>query len=204
MRSLVQSAKERGDTIIEVIFAITIFSFVAISCMAIMNQGIATGERALEITLVRQQINAQAEALRYIHEARVVSPDSSYAATWGQFTSTYRQAGASPYGANGTQCVVPSGSSYHPFIVNARTGEIWSSTPTIEPVMSPNAPPFPQVVYNTDSSIAAAYGLWIESVPSGSVVAQPFVDFHIRACWQVPGTTVPMAIGTIVRLYDPR
>lgn len=203
MRLTASRKIERGDTIIEVIFAIIIFSFVAISSLTIMNKGIATGEKALEITLVRQQISAQAEALRYIHEARVVTPASPHGTTWNRLVNNYGQATASSYGVSGTECLLPAGASYTPFILNARTAEIWSNTPSMAPSEGSGFPPYSQVVYNTDSSVREAYGIWIEAVPSGSPVAVPFVDFHIRACWPAPGSTVPMTIGTIVRLYDP-
>lgn len=203
---------EQGDTIIEVIFAIVIFSFVAISSLMIMNQGIATGERALEITLVRQQMNAQAEALRYIHEARVVTPESvavvgSPAHTWGRLLSNesngLRQSRASNFGVdeNG-ECLIP-GEGFKPFVLNTRTAQIWPGNITAESTAGREYPPYPQVAYRADSSVVAAYGMWVESVPSSAPVARRFVDFHIRACWDAPGTTTPMTLGTIVRLYDP-
>lgn len=193
---------ERGDTIIEVIFAIVIFSFVAISSLMIMNKGIAAGERALEITLVRQQINAQAEALRYVQEATVVAPTSGYAAMWSQLKNNYGQANASTYGVTGNQCLLPSGGDYDPFILNARTANS-PRTPTLEPSAGSGYPPYPQVIYNADSSIKEAYGIWIEAVPSSITLYKRFIDFHIRACWAAPGSAIPMTIGTIVRLYDP-
>lgn len=195
---------ERGDTIIEVIFAIVIFAFVAISSLAIMNQGVATGEQALEITLVRQQVNAQAEALRYIHEAAVVNPLSSQATTWNDITTIYGHAEASKYGVDGGECVLPP-DSYKPFILNARTAKVWKGKLKVEYDGGKSLPPYSQVVYNDkDSSVVdAAYGMWVEAVPSSASVAKPFVDFHIRACWPAPGSSVPMTIGTIVRLYDP-
>src|SRR5690606_13346477 len=101
--------RQRGDTIIEVMFAIVIFSFITISSLAIMNQGIATGEKALEITLVRQQVNAQAEALRYVHDALTVNPSESQLATWNKFKTTYSQASASDYGVDGGECLLPQG-----------------------------------------------------------------------------------------------
>lgn len=192
---------ERGDTIIEVVFAIVIFSFVAISCLMIMNKGVAVGEKALEITLVRQQINAQAEALRYIHEARVVTPNSEYATTWNRLTTDYGQMAASPFGVGDDGKCEIGGSK--PFVLNARTAEIWSSVPSVEPDPDLGLPPYSQVVYDDDSSVRAAYGIWVESVPSSAAEAKKFVDFHIRACWPAPGSKVPMTIGTIVRLYDP-
>lgn len=193
----------RGDTIIEVMFAIVIFSFITISSLAIMNQGIATGEKALEITLVRQQVNAQAEALRYIHNALTVSPSEAQLTTWKSFSSTYGQSAASEYGVDGGECILPQGGSYHPFILNARTAEIWTSVPSVSQGPDSSFPPYSQVVYNSDSSIRAAYGLWVEAVPIQSDEEKSFIDFHIRACWPAPGSSRPMTIGTIVRLYDP-
>ena len=58
----------RGDTIIEVVMAVAMFSMLAIGIMALMNSGIAMAQRSLELTLVRQQIDSQAEMLRYIHD----------------------------------------------------------------------------------------------------------------------------------------
>lgn len=64
---------QRGDTIIEVILAVTVFSVVAVGGIGVMNQGVATAQRSLEIGQVRAQIDAQADALRYIHSTYVSS-----------------------------------------------------------------------------------------------------------------------------------
>ncbi|MCD8561780.1 hypothetical protein LRY29_01800 [Candidatus Saccharibacteria bacterium] len=58
---------------IEVLFAITVFSLVVVSALALMNQGTAASQRALEVTLVRQQIDNQAETLRFLHESYVAA-----------------------------------------------------------------------------------------------------------------------------------
>ncbi len=194
---------DRGDTLIEVIFAVTIFALVAVSSLTIMNQGVATAERALEITLVRQQMDAQAEALRYIHDTQLAAIPSSVS-DWSDLITMYGQSVASTYGVSGGKCALPSGSSYKPFIMNARMAQVASSPPTITPPTGSSLPPYPQVIYNTDSSIQRAYGLWVEAVPSSPLTLTRFVDFHIRACWDGPGSSIPMTLGTIVRLYDPR
>ncbi|MBR2589229.1 hypothetical protein IKE84_02730 [Candidatus Saccharibacteria bacterium] len=59
----------RGDTIIEVAFAIAIFSLVAIISIAVMNAGLQTAEASMEVTVARNEIDAQAEAIRYIHNS---------------------------------------------------------------------------------------------------------------------------------------
>lgn len=60
---------KRGDTIVEVMFAIAVFSLVAVLSVMSMDSGINNGENALETVTVRNEINAQAEALRFIHSS---------------------------------------------------------------------------------------------------------------------------------------
>lgn len=62
---------KRGDTIIEVMLAFVIFSMVAIVSVMIMNSGIAASERSLELVTARNELNAQAEALRFIHSSYI-------------------------------------------------------------------------------------------------------------------------------------
>ena len=61
--------EKRGDTLIEVMFAIAIFAAVAIISIAMMNLGVANSERSLELSTARNELNAQAEALRFIHSS---------------------------------------------------------------------------------------------------------------------------------------
>lgn len=70
MKNLVQTTR-RGDTLIEVLFAVAIFSLVAILSIVMMNAGVAGAERALEITTARSEINSQADAIRFIHSSYV-------------------------------------------------------------------------------------------------------------------------------------
>ena len=60
-----------GDTLIEVLLAITIFSFVAISSMVIINGNTNNLEANLELTMARAEVDSQAEAIRFIHDAFV-------------------------------------------------------------------------------------------------------------------------------------
>lgn len=62
---------KRGDTIIEVMLAFAIFSLIAVISITMMNMGLATGERSLELVTARNELNAQAEALRFIHSSYI-------------------------------------------------------------------------------------------------------------------------------------
>ena len=52
-----RSMFNRGDTIVEVVFAVTIFSMVTVGAISIMNKGVAIAQQSLEITLVRQNVS---------------------------------------------------------------------------------------------------------------------------------------------------
>ena len=60
-----------GDTLIEVMFAVGVFGLVAVSAISLMNRGLNAAQASLETTMARQEIDTQAEALRFIHEAYV-------------------------------------------------------------------------------------------------------------------------------------
>lgn len=210
---LKRSSREGGDTIIEVLFAVAVFAMVAVGSLSIMNQGTATAQRSLEITLVRQQIDAQAEAIRYIHQSYVTAFQRGGAFTgtaneWVKMTSKATGKGAdnaSVFGDLSADSTCPtSAPGQRPFLLNARTATVWNTVPSMTAQAGASVPPFAQVIYNADSSINQAYGLWIEAIPSVQTGGAGFVDFHIRACWDGPGTSAPMTLGTIVRLYEPR
>ena len=61
----------KGDTLVEVMFAVGIFGAVAIGAISLMNKGVNTSQTTLETTMARQEVDAQTEALRFIHGAFV-------------------------------------------------------------------------------------------------------------------------------------
>lgn len=203
--------KQAGDTIVEVLFAITVFSLLAVGAIAIMNQGTATAQKSLEISLVRQQIDAQAAAIRYIHDSYTTDLTKSSGGQttddWTKMASTvstdgYAKTKASSFTLSdegGCSGNLPSGA----FILNAHSGRLVDDSSKIASANDANATPFSQVVYDaTDSSILQhTYGLWVESVRQSN--RQNYVDFHIRACWYAPGSPQATTLGTIVRLYVP-
>jgi len=81
----------RGDTVVEVIFAITIFCLVAIISITLMNSGISTAQGSLELTMARNEIDAQAEALRFIQngflaERELPRENQQYTDLWRRIT----------------------------------------------------------------------------------------------------------------------
>ncbi len=60
---------KKGDTLIEVMFAVGIFGLAAVGAISLMNKGLAVSQNNLEVTMSRQEIDAQTEAIRFIHNA---------------------------------------------------------------------------------------------------------------------------------------
>lgn len=81
---------KRGDTLIEVMLAVGIFSMVAVAVVAVMSGGTSSAQTALETTLTREAIDAQAEALRFIQSSYIAEKDNvngDYANLWQAITS---------------------------------------------------------------------------------------------------------------------
>ena len=195
--------RNRGDTIIEVMLAITIFSLIIVSSLAIMNQGLYTAQRSLEISLVRSQIDSQAEALRFLNSSYINSfrgEDTDYGTTpaseWQKIVSdpTNLVNSVSDFGAVGTSCPSPVSQS---FAINSKRATLYTNSIS-------RASTFSRIVYDTNDIITSVQGIWIEAFRSSANNHSGYVDFHIRACWDSPGQSTPVTLGTIVRLYEPR
>lgn len=208
---------EKGDTLIEVLFAITVFSLVVVSGLALMNQGSAASQRALETTLVRQQIDNQAETLRFLHESYVTNYQRGYASNpnltvngpAGQYYAIVNHVNAtgatsaSALNDGASTCKTPPSGS---FVLNTRTATTVTNPTIFKPAIT-----YAQLTFDATNPItlSGSEGIWIEAVRSAnsSDPAQSnsgFIDFHIRGCWDAPGVSVPINLGTIVRLYEPR
>jgi type II secretory pathway pseudopilin PulG len=192
--------KQRGDTIIEVMLAFVVFAVLAVGAISVMNRGVASAQDSLEVTLVRSEIDAQAETLRFLHQSYIDNPTAgagSISAKFGNVLTYARQTDASNFGDNGSvdNCT-ESIPGVRPFILDPVTG---NANTNVYP-MSQGGPGFAQIV--TIPSVQG-YGLWIEAVEPSSASTLRFVDFHIRACWYSVSSDVPKTLGTIVRLYVP-
>ena len=64
-----KSLLKKGDTIIEVTFSIAVFSLVSIITIQIMDRDLAIIQGTLEYEMARNEIDAQAEALRFIQNS---------------------------------------------------------------------------------------------------------------------------------------
>lgn len=191
-------SREQGDTIIEVMFAFVIFSLVVVSAFSIMNKGVATAQRSLEVTLVRQQIDGQVAMIQHIQQTDPV--------LWTQIKSMVVDT-AGVFGAE-TQCpeakdlldkndffIATTADGSSPSVVHIQSDQDYKKATTYSLV---------DVFGRTSAShIPTAYGLYMRMVKSdGWTDANHSYDLNVRACWDSVGINVPVTIGTVVRLFD--
>lgn len=183
----------RGDTIVEVMVAVAVFSLVAVGTVTVMNRGVAAAERSLEVTLVRQQIDSQAELIRYARSIEDPVWDSIKAA-----------AITNPPTVNTTTC--PNAPPNNSFFVTTTTatpaGLTYYSLPG-DPSRFAAASVHSQFTLGTNPSRTS--GLWVVAVradTTSTATAADAYDMYINACWFAPGFDRPQLLRTIVRLHE--
>ncbi|MBQ8996505.1 InlB B-repeat-containing protein, partial [Candidatus Saccharibacteria bacterium] len=80
-----------GDTLVEVMFAVGIFGMVAVGAISLMNRGLKTAQTTLETTMAMNELNTQAEALRFIHDAYISEenlPNKDYSRVWQEIAES--------------------------------------------------------------------------------------------------------------------
>lgn len=188
----------RGDTIIEVMFAFVIFSLVVVSAFSIMNKGVATAQRSLEVTLVRQQIDGQVAMVQHIQQTNPI--------LWTKIKSLV----VDTTGVFGTETQCPEAKDLldkSDFFIAATSD---GSAPSVVHIQSDQdykkATAYSMVdVFGRTSttSTPVAYGLYMRMVKSdGWSDTNHSYDLNVRACWDSIGVNVPVTIGTVVRLFD--
>ncbi len=180
---------EKGDTIIEVILGVTLFSFVAVGVMSLMNHGVMMAQQSLETTLVRNQIDAQAEIIRFVHD-RALAGDPEYSVLWGSIVSmkvspsvvksTINSATTScqsEFSTNGFALGTTAAGGLIKKISNYKPAEVYASVKD-----------------------ETAYGIELQIT---KVEGEYAYDVYIQTCWTISSSSMPLTIGTIVRIYDP-
>ncbi len=198
----------KGDTLIEVLLAIAVFAVVMLIGLSTMNNGMSRALASLQLTMARNAMDTQAEALRFANGAflsEYKSDDtgslSSPAILWRDNLTQGAQGSATPL----ESCT--RGSSAFVIATRDMGNNRGYRTNNISSAIT-----YPRISYGDDADTNAnwlrdglayrgAEGIWVEKV---HVPNTRYYDFHIRACWSAPGSNVNTTLGTIVRLYDPR
>lgn len=180
---------KRGDTLIEVLIAVTIFSIAALSAVGIMNHGLNNTQAALETTMARTEIDAQAESLRFIHDSYASGKNvDAFKATWQKIINLSQDPDTADFTADITDCSKAyeqnpdnhdSLFTQNAFVLNSRKIEE-SASPDDVVIASATNPIFtetpvnPRILYGADSesfyddlsieTISQVEGIWVVAV----------------------------------------
>lgn len=192
----------KGDTLIEVMLAMSVFAVVMLGGLSIMNNGMARALLTLEITLARNTIDSQAESLRFLNAAYISeyqagsnNVTSAAAKNWEDITQKY-------VGSNATKLSDCKRPDKNAFVISKIDLSVRNNNIN-------NARTYARINYEGPNdtnhiirggSYHDSQGIWIEAIKGTG----NYYDFHIRGCWVSPGSNSNITLGTIVRLYDPR
>lgn len=179
---------QSGDTIIEVLFATAVGSLIVMMALTLMNRNLATIQLSVESTLVRQQIDAQGEYLRYLADQYNVAPTDATGQIFADILAHRTSAdAATDFG----ECA--------PTDIN-KAFYLVPTDPTASVALSKQ--PYVLASSQPDSYAVAGKGIWVEAVgPAPVSGAANYMDFHILACWDNPGSAAKSTTGTIVRVF---
>lgn len=185
----------RGDTLIELILAFTIFSVAGIAAIMVMNRGLALSQHSLEVTLVRQQMDGQAETIRYLRDT-----SSDLWSTIKSYAVGTKVAPLSPVSCPDVNELTSVDNNLHGFFVGRDTATEAFSVNRIDTSNFETPATFAKV----DSAAQKTYGVWVQvaEAENGGKAVQAY-DVYIHACWDsVAMANRPATLGTIVRIYD--
>lgn len=188
--------QERGDTLIEVMLAIAIFTVAAVSTITILNQGVAISQRSLEKSLVRQQIDSQAEIIRYI---RMTNDPAWQTIVYSHLVT---QPLSVPQGTCPSATDLSAGAVKGFFVTKDTTGQFAVSAISSAGINYQKPATYAQIDYTPSARVAK--GMWVQVMKAENISGSSSLDaydFYINACWDSIGVATPMTLGTIVRLY---
>lgn len=177
--------KERGDTLIEVLIALTVLSVVVVGAIALMNRGVTQMYDNMERAEVRLLIERQVELLTYARD--------EYLASIAGSTSTNANAVALWVSIRNAPSVssVPALDNCSDTSQGFSLQGSASTAISLSGVAQASAAGFP----------SSGNGMWIQKIQS-TTAAVPFIDFYIRACWIQNSRDASQVESSVVRLYE--
>lgn len=187
-----KNSKMRGDTLTEVMFATAVAALCIVLAMTSMNRSLAQSQMAVETTLTRQSIDAEADMLRYVHDEYMKDRTGSTGEPkmWRDIVSR-SVSNASAFGTCYSETVDPPNNSFF-----VRFPDVSGADDMTRLELVTNADDFSMPETNAD----IGKGIWVEAVRGGNPGTY-YLDLHIRACWEPPYSGPEATLGTIVRLY---
>ncbi len=208
-KNINHSKNMRGDTIIEVLFGVTIFALISVTSMGLMNRATAMSQRSLEMVQVRQEIDSQVDIIRLAH-ASYISEKASGKADDGLSTAAkawrdIKQKARENTGLNLPDELTPAGvcnisderGRMNPF--RAAAAGSTSEDEVFKRVGSIRLADLAAKVESVASGGPVSKGISLAARPGSS--GNGIYEVYVYACWDGPDGNIATQ-RTVVRLYD--
>lgn len=194
---------ERGDTLIEVLIAITILSLAVVISQAVMNYGQSIALNSIERTTTQGYINSQFSYLRYARDAfdndqrNDVPTQSAGAVLWGKI-ETFAVGGTT----NAEACDGNRPRSEASMFFIDETTALTQTTPAQFATAATQYPRVSGSPVAAQTAPAPGSGLWLLARANGSG-SERYIDFTAKACWTSLVGGQPEKSTSVLRLYAP-
>ena len=160
MRPSKKVIQDRGDTLVEVMLALSVLGMVVVGCMSVMNRLNLNVLDAIERTSVRSDVNAQTELINYARD-RFDGTDS-----WNQIKDLAVDSESADIGGD---CTKNDKSFYLSYNADTDTVDVISGSSDVSGK-------------NTGGRARPGNGIWIDAVYVNVADASPYIDFYVKAC----------------------
>ncbi len=183
-------ARQRGDTLVEVLIAMAVLAIVTVGSFSLMNKGVAMMYESMERSEARLLIDRQIESLTFARDQYLL----------GQIPGA-NLSGASLVAATAWQAI----KSASPVTASPAAGNCSDTSNAFS--LQRDASNNLKLVSGVTNAIAAGFpspgdGIWIQKINSPVSAKIPYIDFYVRACWPQSTSSVTQVESSVVRLYD--
>jgi len=192
---------ERGDTLVEVLLAVTILATSISMSYTIMTRMFAVGMVALERSQTQAILNGQAALLRDAQHRYLTGGDAT---DWNDIATNrivlpaqLQEDGCTPMTGSLTPTFTTSGKWF--FLDPTKANGV----SPFKTVVDGSIVPSPIHIPRTGTYPSYNDGIWIEGVKY-SAGGQSYYDFYLKACWDSPYASVRQQMKTVVRIFDAK
>lgn len=177
---------QRGDTLVEVLLAFTVFGLVATLALRTMNSGFTQLLVSTQRSETQALINGQVALLRAAH-------DKAIAGDVGHWNNIKIIAGANSTMPNASGCATTNSFGKFYFDTTDGSAQDWMAPQSLTTGYTPSRP--------SESHPVPGNSMWIEAtkVTPTTLNSKPYYDFYVKACWSTGGV---QELKTVVRLYE--
>lgn len=179
-----ERSSEQGDTLVEVLVALSVLAIVVVGAFSLMNKGVAQMYDSMERAEVRQLLNKQIELLNYARDQYFQKDDATADVNAVMLWQSMESAASAATIPALDNCTDTSGG----FSIQ---GSAQTNVQFVSGVAHAVASGFP----------APDNGIWIQKISTPGAPV-PYVDFYVRACWMQGSSPVMQVESSVVRLYD--